>query len=221
MTASETKRRLTTSERRRRATTAALRHLRRADPRLREIIARVGAFRPVITPDPFVALVGSIVHQQVSMSAAAAIQRRLCELFPGRRVRPAALLQLSQPALRGAGLSRQKALYLRGLAAAFADGTLSAAKLRRMSDDEVIAATTALKGIGRWTAEMLLMFRLGRSDVLPVDDYGIRKAMQQAYRKRALPKAAWMRRVAEPWRPYRTVACWYLWRSGDGTAGKA
>ena len=93
------------------------------------------------------------------------------------------------------------------------------ARLGRLSDEDVIETLTTVKGIGRWTAEIFLMFRLGRLDVLPVDDYGVRKAMQRAYRMRALPKPDRMRRVAEPWRPYRTAACWYLWRSIDGAAG--
>jgi 3-methyladenine DNA glycosylase/8-oxoguanine DNA glycosylase len=122
--------------------------------------------------------------------------------------------------LRAAGLSRQKIAYLRDLTR-LTQGGLPLRSLGRSTDDAVIEALTEVKGIGRWTAEMLLIFRLGRLDVLPVDDYGIRKAMQRAYRMRSLPKPERMRRLAERWRPYRTVACWYLWRSIDGAAGKA
>ncbi len=113
------------------------------------------------------------------------------------------------------GLSRQKVGYLRDLVARVGAG-LPLGRLSRLSDEAAIQALTSVKGIGRWTSEMFLMFRLGRLDVLPVDDLGIRKAMQRAFHKRALPKPDWMRKTAEPWRPYRSVACWYLWRSLDG-----
>jgi 3-methyladenine DNA glycosylase/8-oxoguanine DNA glycosylase len=124
------------------------------------------------------------------------------------------MLGASDEDLRGLGLSRQKARYLRDLAEKTEDG-LPFGRLSRLSDEEVIETLTVVKGIGRWTAEMYLMFRLGRPDVLPVADLGIRAAMKRAYRMRAMPKPERMRRVAAPWRPYRTVACWYLWRSVD------
>jgi 3-methyladenine DNA glycosylase/8-oxoguanine DNA glycosylase len=199
---------------------AATRHLRRADPVLASLIARVGpcGFAANRRGSPYSALVESILYQQITGNAAAAIHGRLTALVGRAYPRPQDVAALSEAQLRGVGLSRQKVAYLRDLTTRVQDG-LPLRRLSRLSDEAVIRALTQVKGIGRWTAEMLLMFRLGRPDVLPVDDYGIRKAMQQAYRKRALPKAAWMRRVAEPWRPYRTVACWYLWRSVDGAAG--
>lgn len=199
----------------------ALEHLRAADPRLADLIERLGPYRPRITPNPFVALIGSILHQQVSMSAAATIGRRLRGLCPGGRLTPRAVRALSTAQLRAAGLSRQKAAYVQNIAQAFADRTLTAARLRRMSDDEVIAATTQLKGVGRWTAEMLLIFCLARPDVWPVDDLGLRRAVQKLLRLPNLPAPADIRDIADPWRPYRSVATWYLWRSLDGPVSPA
>ena len=189
-------------------------HLRRADPVLAGIIGRVGPcrFRVDARGGHFAALVESILYQQITGKAAATIHGRLCGLVGGRLPRPEDVPRLSDADLRGAGLSRQKIAYLRDLAAHVQDG-LPLGRISRRPDEEVIRALTTVKGIGRWTAEMFLMFRLGRLDVLPVDDYGVRKAMQRAYRMRKLPKADRMLRVAEPWRPYRTIASWYLWRS--------
>ncbi len=196
-------------------------HLRRRDPVLAPIIAEVGPCRLRVERGggPFSALVESIVYQQLSGHAAATIHTRLCALAGGRRPRPEDIAHASDAALRKAGLSRQKIGYLRDLTARVRDG-LPLHRISHLPDEAVIEVLTAVKGIGRWTAEMYLIFRLGRLDVLPVDDYGIRKAMQKVYRKRALPKADWMQKVAEPWAPYRTVASWYLWRSLDGAGGQ-
>ena len=200
---------------------AALIHLRHADRRLAALIERIGPYRPELTRNPFLALIGSIVHQQVSMSAAATIYRRLCAACratapTGRgRLTPAAVLQLSDADLRGVGLSRQKVAYVRNIAQAFVDGTLSARKLRRMSDEDVVAAVTELKGVGRWTAEMLLLFCLERLDVWPVDDLGVRLAVAKLQGLPQTPAARDIREVADAWRPYRSVATWYLWRSLD------
>lgn len=150
------------------------------------------------------------------MSAAVAIYERLRNLCPRARLTPAAVLALDRRALRGAGLSRQKAASVHNVAEAFASRTLTAAGLRRMSDEEVIAATTRIKGVGRWTAEMLLIFCLQRRDVWPVDDLGLKKAVGKLLGLDELPPAATMHEVAEPWRPYRTYATWYLWRSLEG-----
>jgi DNA-3-methyladenine glycosylase II len=207
---------LTPAQRRLRQARQAAEFLSGRDPRMARLIQRIGPHRLIITPDPFTALVGSIVQQQVSMSAAAAIQRRLAELCPDGRVTPAAILGLKEAALRGAGLSRQKALYVHGLAQAFDSGDLSARGLRRMPDDEVIAAVTRLKGVGRWTAEMLLIFCLERPDVWPIDDLGLRKAVRNFLGMKRIPALRTMRRAGEPWRPYRTYASWYLWRSLEG-----
>jgi len=198
----------------------AVAHLRAADPVLAAVIDRVGPCRWVVQDgvEPFAALVSSIVYQQISGKAAAAILARVNALGGGGRLRPAHVAAATDEVLRGCGLSRQKIAYLRDLAAHAQNGR-GLAGLHRHDDEAVIERLTVVKGIGRWTAEMFLMFRLGRPDVLPVDDYGIRKAMQRAYRMRALPKPDRMRRVAESWRPYRTIACWYLWRSLGGAAG--
>ena len=201
---------------------AATRHLRRVDPVLAALITRVGPCRFAADRrgTPYSALVESILYQQITGKAAAAIHGRLTALVGRVHPRPQDVAALSDAQLRGVGLSRQKVAYLRDLTARVQDG-LPLGRLSRLSDEAVILALTQVKGIGRWTAEMFLMFRLGRPDVLPADDYGIRKAMQRAYRRRGLPKAPWMRKIAEPWRPYRTVACWYLWRSVDDAAGPA
>jgi DNA-3-methyladenine glycosylase II len=196
------------------ATRAAIRFLRK-DARWAAIIARVGPYAPAITPDPFHALVGSIVHQQVSMSAAKAIHGRLRALCPRRRVTPSAVLALGDESLRGAGLSRPKVAYIRGLAEAFASRRLTARKLRAASDEEVVAAVTELKGIGRWTAEMLLLFCLQRPDVWPVDDLGLRKAAGRLLECEGMPAASALHDLGEACRPYRSYATWYLWRSLD------
>lgn len=180
------------------------------------MIERIGPHRPRVSRDPFRTLVGSIVQQQISMSAAAAIQQRLVDACPDRRVSPEALLSLRMLKLRRVGLSRQKALYLRDLAEHFADGRLSAAGLRRMSDEAVIEATTRVHGIGRWTAEMLLIFCLERPDVWPVDDLGIRKAVRNYLGETNLPDKKRLDAVALPWQPFRSYASWYLWRSLEG-----
>ncbi len=201
---------------RRRQARAALRHLSAADARLAELVRRIGPYAPKLTPDPFRALVGSIVHQQVSMAAATAIQRRLAALCPRRRVTPRALLVLSVDELRSAGVSRPKAKYLHGLADAFATRRLTAAGLKSRTDEDVIAAVTELPGVGRWTAEMLLIFCLERPDVWPVDDLGLRTAVQRLLDLKASPRPRDIQNIADPWRPYRSVATWYLWRSLDG-----
>ena len=204
------------SDRRAELAQQAIAHLSNQCNRLAAMIARIGPHRPRISRDPFKTLVGSIVQQQISMSAAAAIQNRLVDACADRRLTPAALLSLRTPRLRKIGLSRQKALYLRDLAAHFRDGRLTAAKLRRMNDDEVIEAATQVHGIGRWTAEMLLIFCLERPDVWPVDDLGIRKAVRQYLGETDLPDKKRLDAVALPWRPFRSYASWYLWRSLEG-----
>jgi len=192
---------------------AAVRILAHRDPQLGALIRRIGPFHPRATPDPFNALLGSILHQQISMRAAAAVQRKLRDLCGGQRFQPEAILQLSTAKLRSAGLSRQKTTYVRDLAEHFASGRLSARRLRQTDDEAVIEAVTQVKGVGRWTAEMLLIFCLRRPDVWPIDDYGLRKAAGNFLRLGGLPDAETMRMIGNPWRPFRTVACWYLWRS--------
>ena len=200
---------------------AAVAHLRTADPVLSEIITRVGPYRLVPRREGthYDALVRSIVFQQLSGKAAGTIHRRFCELYPRRRPKPPLVLSSSDEQLRSAGLSRQKIGYLRDLSARVADGSLPLAHLGRLDDDEIIEHLVRVKGIGRWTVQMFLMFRLGRLDVLPELDLGIQNAIHRAYglRKRPTPKD--VLRIGSKWRPYASVASWYLWRSlenGDG-----
>jgi DNA-3-methyladenine glycosylase II len=164
--------------------------------------------------DPFQALVHAIVSQQLSTKAAATIAARVDGLLDGRPT-PARVGAVSDVQLRAAGLSGQKVGYLRDLCRRLEDGSVRLDALDGMTDEAVITSLTSVKGIGRWTAEMFLMFRLHRPDVLPVGDLGIVKAIKVAYGLRALPTPARMLRLGEAWRPYRSVACWYLWASLD------
>jgi DNA-3-methyladenine glycosylase II len=165
--------------------------------------------------DPFVAMVEAIVWQQLSGKAAATIYARVLAALPGGSLTPRALLALPEDTLRQAGLSRAKVAYTRDLASRVDTGSLRLDNLDALDDEPVIAELTTVKGIGRWTAEMFLMFRLHRPDILPVGDLGIVNAMQRVYGLRTPPTAERMRAIAEPWRPYRSVASWYLWRSLD------
>jgi DNA-3-methyladenine glycosylase II len=191
----------------------AVRHLRRRDPVLAGIIGRVGrcTWQTERGGSAFSSLIEAMLYQQITGKAAASIHRRLRGVLGRRHPRPQEILAAPTRALRRAGLSRQKIRYMRDLAARAHDG-LPLRGLGRRSDDEVIEALCAVKGIGRWTAEMFLIFRLGRFDVLPVDDYGVRKGVQIAYGLRKLPDARWLKERGEAWRPYRTVASWYFWR---------
>lgn len=197
----------------------ALRHLRRADPRLAKVIAAIGPCRLEFTPmrSPFHSLMRAITYQQLSGKAAATIHGRVVALFPDEAgPHPAALLELPEQALRGAGLSRNKLLALRDLAAKTLDGTVPDSKgLKRMPDAEVIERLTEVRGVGRWTVEMLLIFTLGRPDVLPVTDLGVRKGFQHAYGMQRLPAYSTLERAGRSWAPYRSVAAWYLWRAAD------
>jgi DNA-3-methyladenine glycosylase II len=200
---------------------SALAHLRKVDPILGEIIARVGPYRlqPRRTGTHYDALVRSIVFQQLSGKAAATIHRRLCELYPRKNPRAELLLATTDDVLRGAGLSRQKIGYLRDLATRVTDRSLPLAHLGRLPDDAIIEHLVQVKGIGRWTVQMFLMFRLGRPDVLPDLDLGIQTAIQRAYGMRKRPGPKDVLRIGEKWRPYASTASWYLWRSlenGDG-----
>ncbi|MFN8600460.1 MAG: DNA-3-methyladenine glycosylase 2 family protein [Candidatus Binatia bacterium] len=200
-------------------TESALAHLRTADARLGAFMDRHGAFAMQLkdTSSTFAALAEAIVYQQLNGRAAATIFGRFAALYPGQKFPVAAdVLATPDEPLRAAGLSRNKILAIRDLAERTVQGTVpDVAALRRMPDDEVVACLTAVRGIGRWTAEMLLMFRLGRPDVLPVDDYGVRKGFAVVYRKRALPTPAELLRHGERWRPFRSVASWYLWRAAE------
>lgn len=188
----------------------------RRDPVLAAIIKQhgpcgLGAVRERY--DHFAMLVRAIVFQQLSTKAATTIHTRLMAHMPAGSPTPDALVTLTDEQLRLAGISRQKAMYLRDLGEKVRGGLVTLDSVDALSDEEVIAALTQVKGIGRWTAEMFLIFRLGRPDVLPLNDLGIINAIQKAYRLRKKPTPDRMRRLAEPWRPYRSIACWYLWRS--------
>ena len=199
--------------------TDAIAHLRQADPILGHISARCGPC--TLQPrdlEPFVMLCRSIVYQQLSGQAAGTIMRRFLGLYEPDATTPEALLRSPDDALRGIGLSRQKIAYLQDLADKVRSEALQLAALPRHSDAEVIHQLTRVKGIGRWTAEVFLIFALGRFDVFPVDDLGIRKAIQRAYGYKRLPAPVTMHRHARKWIPYRTIATWYLWRSLDVAA---
>src|SRR5215210_4522684 len=193
----------------------ACRHLNEADPRLGELILRAGRFtlRPEPTQSMFAALVESIVYQQLSGKAAATIFGRVVALYRQRRFpRPQDILDTPPERLRAAGLSAAKALAVRDLAARTLDGTVpSMVRVRRMSDEEIIERLTTVRGVGRWTVEMLLLFRLGRPDILPLGDLGVRKGFARAFNRRVLSDPLVLSRRAERWRPYRSVASWYLW----------
>jgi DNA-3-methyladenine glycosylase II len=200
---------------------SAVAHLRRVDPVLGEIIAKVRKAPPPPrrAGTHYDALVRAIVYQQLSGKAAGTIHRRFCELYPNKRPRAHLVLATSDEALRGAGLSRQKIGYLRDLSARVVDGSLPLAHLGRLPDDAIIEHLIRVKGIGRWTVQMFLMFRLGRPDVLPELDLGIQNAIQRAYGLRKRPKPKDVIRLGTKWRPHATTACWYMWRSlenGDG-----
>ena len=205
-------------------TDVAIAHLRAADATLAKIIDHVGPFGMELksTSSLFDVLTEAIVYQQLHARAAASIYARVRALIPRTRGVAAAraLAIVSDDALRGAGLSRSKLLALRDLAAKTIDGHVpTLAKARRMDDEAIIEHLTQVRGIGRWTSQMLLMFRLGRPDVLPVGDYGIRKGFMVAFRKREMPVPADVEKRGERWRPYRSVASWYLWRAAEESTG--
>lgn len=195
----------------------ACRHLAEADPLLGALIARVGPFglRPRPTQSLFAAVARAIVYQQLSGAAAATILGRVQALYaPKRFPTPRDILATPPGRLRAAGLSAAKTAALRDLAERSLDGTVpTMRRVRLMGDEEVVERLIQVRGVGRWTAEMLLMFRLGRADVLPVSDLGIRKGFALTFGSRGLPAAATIERRARRWRPYRSVACWYLWRA--------
>jgi DNA-3-methyladenine glycosylase II len=207
------------------ATADAVAALRAADPVLAKVIDEVGIDGPgdlgvTVSNDRYGALVRSIVGQQLSTRSAQAIYGRLTDRFGGRTPTPVEVLEDDPDELRtSVGLSHAKVAYLRSLAERVLDGSLDLDHLDRLPDEEVIAQLTAVKGIGPWSADMFLIFRLGRPDVLPVGDLGIRRAFMIHYGLPELPTTAEMERIAEPWRPHRTLASIYLWRSLQVTPG--
>jgi DNA-3-methyladenine glycosylase II len=195
----------------------ARRLLMRRDPVLRDLIRRHGpcGLADSQHTDPYKALVHSIMSQQLSAKAAATIAKRFDALFGGTFPTPAQVVATPDEQLRSVGLSGAKVSFVKDLARRIHEGSLRLDAFDTMTDEEVIDALTEVKGIGRWTAEMFLMFRLHRPDVLPVGDLGIVNAMKKAYGLRKTPTPARMQRIGESWRPYRSIACWYLWASLD------
>ncbi len=201
-----------------------LEELRASDPVMRRLVDERGPLdeeqrrrgRPL---EPYGVLVRSIVGQQLSTKAARTIYERLTDLFDGRTPSPAELLAADPEEVRSVGLSRPKVAYLRSLAEHVESGELELARLSELPDEEVIEQLTAVKGLGQWTADMFLIFHLGRPDVLPVGDLGIRRAVERAYDLPELPDAARLTKIGEPWRPHRSLASLYLWRSLDNEPG--
>jgi methylated-DNA-[protein]-cysteine S-methyltransferase len=196
----------------------ALRHLKAADPELGRLIDRVGPFRLQLqtAPSLFVAVAEAIVYQQLTAKAAGTIFRRVCALCPRSKLSAARLATLSEAELRGAGLSQSKMLALKDLAERVRTRRLPTLhELDKLDDEEIIERLSEVRGVGRWTAEMLLIFRLGRRDVLPVDDYGVRKGFAAAFGRANLPSKDELSRRGERWKPYRSVASWYLWRATE------
>jgi DNA-3-methyladenine glycosylase II len=192
----------------------AVNHLKKCDPVLRAIIERVGPCRIEYSPAEFHSLAEAIVYQQLNGKAAVTIFKRFAALA-GEPLTPEGILKLKDEQLRSVGLSKQKSAYLKDLAAKTASGQLDFTRLPELSDEEVIQHLTQVKGIGVWTAHMFLMFSLRRPNVLPTGDYGVQMAVKKHYRKRKLPKPKDMEKIARAWEPYRSVACWYMWRSLD------
>jgi DNA-3-methyladenine glycosylase II len=197
----------------------ALRHLRRVDPVMAQLIRRAGpyAVKPERGAGPYEALVQAVAHQQLTGKAARTILGRFYALYGiDCCPEPARLVETPDVALRGCGFSRAKAAALKDIAARSLDGSIPARRaLVRMKDEAIIERLVEARGVGRWTVEMFLMFTLGRPDVLPVDDYGVRLGYKIAYGKRTLPKPKSLARIGEQWAPYRTTASWYLWRAVD------
>jgi DNA-3-methyladenine glycosylase II len=192
----------------------AVKALRASDAVMRSIIDRVGTFEPSHEPDLWWSLVDAITSQQLSIKAAATILGRVERIAPeGRRPTPSELLAAPDEALRACGLSRAKTSYVKDLATKWTDGTLEPERFSGLPDEEVIEHLIRVKGIGRWSAEMVLMFSLGRPDVLPVDDLGLRVAVQDAYGLPERPGKKELEALGEPWRPWRSIASFYLWRS--------
>ena len=191
----------------------ACRHLRKCDPVLDTLIAAVGPCTLEPGGDPFVILVRSIVSQLISTAAARTIYGRLEVALGEAGVTPAALIAMGHDDIRKQGLSNAKAQGILDLAGRSSDGRLALDRLAGMSDADIATQLVAVRGIGVWTAEMFLIFGLGRPDVLPVGDLGLRAGIQTVYALEALPNAAEVRRIAEPWAPYRSIATWYMWRS--------
>ena len=197
---------------------AAYAHLNQADPVVGELIEQHGPYAPRPGSEPYASLVRAILYQQLAGPAARAIQRRFYLRYgddDGRTPTPEEILGTSDEALRAAGISRQKAGYLRDLARHCVDGALDFATIARLADDAVIERLTAVRGVGEWTAQIFLLAELGRPDVLPVGDLGVRKGMAVAYGLAETPTPARASEIGAPWAPYRSVSSWYMWRAAS------
>ncbi len=197
---------------------AAHKHLRK-HPQMKEVLKRHKIEASEKRADPFTALVRSIVFQQLSGKAATTILNRLLAYFPKKKPTPRGMLNIPDAKFRAAGMSSQKTAYLRDLAKRFLDGTIEPKKFPKMTDEEIREHLIVVKGIGRWTADMFLMFTLYRPDVLPTGDLAIQKGFQRVFGLKSKPDVRKMEKLALPWSPYRTVASLYLWRVMDGDEG--
>ena len=201
----------------------AINHLRSRDARLAELLDEIGIIKLPArrSRDPYLALLETIAYQQLAGSAAKKIWERVVALFDQEGPRPEKLIALGEEQLRSAGLSRSKAISMRDIAARTLSGQVpDAQRMKNMTDEDLFAALTQIRGVGPWTVEMLLMFTLRRPDIMPVTDYGIRKGFQMLYRKRQMPTPKQILKKAEVWRPYRTAAALYLWRIADSAKDK-
>jgi DNA-3-methyladenine glycosylase II len=200
-------------------TAAALKHLAAVDPVMKRLIAEIGPCKLEHEPrrSPFQSLVQAVAHQQLNGKAAENILGRFKKLFGGKKFpAPEDLANVSDERLRACGFSFSKIAAIRDIAAKALDGTIpSSAKIKKLSDEEIIARLTEARGVGRWTVEMLLIFQLGREDVLPADDFGVRNGFRLAYKKREMPKPKALLAFGKKWRPHGTTAAWYLWRAAD------
>jgi DNA-3-methyladenine glycosylase II len=197
----------------------ALKHLCAVDPVMRQLIARVGACELAPEPwrSPFQSLVQAVAHQQLNGTAANTILTRFKKLFPRRKFpKPDDLAGVTDEQIRACGFSFAKIAAIRDLGAKTLDGTIPSSRvIAKLSDEEIVTRLTAARGVGRWTVEMLLIFQLGREDVLPVDDFGVRNGFRLAYKKRVMPKPKVLAAFGKKWAPHRTTAAWYLWRAAD------
>ncbi len=203
---------------------AAIKHLSAADPVMKKLIVEIGACKlePQTKRSPFQSLVQAVAHQQLNGTAANTILTRFIKLFPKRKFpKPEDVAGVTDEQIRACGFSFSKIAAIRDIAAKTLDGTIpSVRKIEKMSDEEIIVRLTEARGVGRWTVEMLLIFQLGRQDVLPMDDFGVRNGFRIAYKKRAMPKPKALLTFGKKWRPHGTTAAWYLWRAADAAKKK-
>ena len=206
-------------------TSAAIKHLTAVDPVMEKLIAEIGPCKLAHEPwrSPFQSLVQAVAHQQLNGTAANTILTRFKKLFPNRRFpKPEDLAKVTDEQIRACGFSFSKIAAIRDIAAKTLDGTIpSSRQIEKLTDAEIIECLTEARGVGRWTVEMLLIFQLGRKDVLPVDDFGVRNGFRIAYKKREMPKPKALLAFGKKWRPHGTTAAWYLWRAADGAKRQA